>query len=77
MKKPRITARDRVLKMTVEGIIKKSIQNVEIPIFDLSKISDAGDEAMRDAVGKGSSDKDIEQAIKTAVDAAVAKYRKN
>ena len=76
--KPRKTMRERAIEMTVEGIVKEVLQGVQISIFDLSKVSDAGKAAAIEYIdNKAVPDYVVETAIKAAVDQAVAKLRKN
>ncbi len=57
---------DKMIEKTVEGYFYKHCAGVQIPIFDLSKISKAG----RDAWPNGLP------AVEAAVKEAIDKYRK-
>lgn len=80
MKKRRKSMREKAIEMTVEGIVKEEIQNVQLDIFDLSKVLDEGtraaQECMADAI-TANDDAYIEAAIRGAVKIIVSKLRKN
>lgn len=63
---PRMSKADKKIEKDVEAAYRKLGSGVQISVFDLGKILDAG----RDAAKAG---QDIEEAIK----AGIAKYRQN
>lgn len=76
MAKSRKTAQEKALEAKVDAIIKSAIQNVQIDIFDLGKISAEGmraAEAWRSSALNESQD----EAITRSVKAIIEKLRKN
>ncbi len=82
MAKPRKSKEEKALEAKVEEIVKVSIQDVQIDIMDLSKITDAGMEAglaftTEDMSKAGDFLTQRNCAIREAVTTIAAKLRKN
>ncbi len=83
MGKPRRTKEEKELEAKVEAIVKASLQGVQADIFDLSRISAEGMRAGREAMAALPSNPilhdrlRVSEAIDIAVQAIIAKLRKN
>lgn len=83
MAKPRKSKEEKALEAKVEAIVKVAIQEVQIDIMDLGKISAEGMRAGREAMAALPPNPvfhdqlRVSEAIDIAVQAIVAKLRKN